>query len=104
MDIVNLNSEDAIVFENKKDLQNQENGKSSYYGTSELRCVSSLHMTNGEKNVEVYNMDDYEYYIDEGFVVTGSDLVNQYSLCSNGELTPEGCYKNTSLQLVLVPF
>lgn len=103
-DIVNLNSEDAIVFENKKDLQNQENGKSSYYGTSELRCVSSLHMTNGEKNVEVYNMDDYEYYIDEGFVVTGSDLVNQYSLCSNGELTPEGCYKNTSLQLVLVPF
>lgn len=105
-DLVNLNSDDALIYENKKDLQNQENGKTSYYGTSELRCVLSLCLTKGEESVDVYNMDDYEYYINEGYVVTGSNLVNQYSLNSDGELIPEGRYDNASLDLVhaRIPF
>ncbi len=103
-DIVNLNSNNDVVFANPNNLQNQENGHSSYYGTSELRCVSSLVLTNGEKNVEVYNMDDYEYYIDKGYVVFGSNLVNQYSLNFDGKLNYEGCYDNASLHLVRIPF
>ncbi len=103
-DIVNLNSENAVVFENGKDLQNQENGLPSYYGTTELRCISSFYLVKGEETVEVYNMEDYKYYIDEGFVVTGYDLVNQYSLNSDGTIIPEGCYDEKSIHSEFVPF
>ncbi len=103
-DIVNLASDDVLVYGNIESLKNQENAVSSYYGTSILRCISAICMTNGKENVEVNNMEDYEAYINAGYTVIGYQLVNLNSINPDGTLTGELRCNKDDIRLFRTPF
>lgn len=61
-------------------------------------------MGNVDKVIKVDNMEDYELYINEGYVVIGYELVNPYSLNKDGTLTTELYCEEDAIRLVYTPF
>lgn len=99
-DVVNLKKEDTPVYR----ALDSNKSTTSYYGTSELRCIRSISLAKGEQQIEVDNMKDYEVFTKLGFAVEKYNLVNQYSLNADGSLNTE-CYCNKGgVQLVYTPF
>ncbi len=88
-DPVNLVDPDASIYADIYSLNHGENAATSLYGTSEIRCIKSIVMTNDEVVTEVDNMDDYELFKSIGFQVKGYNLVNQFSLDNDGSLISE---------------
>lgn len=103
-DYVNLVSNDVRGYKTIQDLKNQKNDVSSYYGTSEIRRIKTICMGNEDNEVKVDNMEDYEFYINEGYVVIGYELVNPYSLNNDGTLTTELYCEEDAIQLIYTPF
>ncbi len=103
-DFVNLVSDDENIYRNNQDLENNQNGQTSLYGTSIFRCIRSIIMAKEDIVIEVDNMENYELFLNMGYVVTGYNLVNQYSLNEDGTLTDEFTCKNEDIKLVRTPF
>lgn len=99
-DIVNLKNENTPIYESR----NSNNSTTSYYGTSELRCICSIVLTKDNYEIEVDNMDDYELFTELGFAVKRYNLVNQYSLNKDDSLTTEMYCDKDGVQLVHIPF
>ncbi len=59
-DFINIINDDVFVYENIKDLKNDENQKLTTYGTSIIRGIKSIIMENGNYIEKVDNMDYYE--------------------------------------------
>ena len=103
-DTVNLNDPNVSVFESGKSLENNQNVKTSLYGTSIFRCIRSIIMTKEDIVIEVDNMEDYKLFLSIGYVVIGYNLVNQYSLNEDGTLTDEFTCNDEDVKLVHTPF
>lgn len=99
-DIVNLKEENAPIYK----ASDSNKSTTSYYGTSELRCIRSISLAKGEHKITVDNMKDYETFIKLGFGVEKYNLVNQYSLNADGSLTSECYCDKGGVQLVYTPF
>lgn len=78
-DYANLVSDDINVYKSLEDLRNKQNPVSSYFGTQELRCISSICLANNDTEVNVNNMEDYKYYLGEGYEVIGATYINLYA-------------------------
>ncbi len=78
-DYATLISDDVEVYQSLEDLSNKQNPVSSYFGTSEDRCIRSICLKNDENKVKVNNMKDYEYYLSEGYEVIGYTYINLYA-------------------------
>ena len=99
-DIVNLKEEDTPIYTEV----DSNRPTTSYYETSELRCIRSISLAKDEKEIEIDNMEDYETFTKLGFVVKKYNLVNQYSLNADGSLTTEAYCDKGGVQLVYTPF
>lgn len=78
-DYATLINDDVEVYKSLEDLSNKQNPVSSYFGTSEDRCISSICLKNSENKVSVNNMEDYEYYLSKGYEVIGYTYINLYA-------------------------
>ena len=78
-DYATLINDDVEVYKSLEDLSNKQNPVSSYFGTSTDRCISSICLKNSENKVNVNNMEDYEYYLSEGYEVIGYTYINLYA-------------------------
>lgn len=99
-DVVNLKDEDTPIYT----APNSNKPTTSYYGTSELRCIRSIALAKDDYEIEVDNMEDYESFTKLGFAVKKYNLVNQYSLNVDGTLTTEAYSDKGGVQLVYTPF
>lgn len=103
-DYVNLVSDDVFISKDIYSLETQEDLITSYYGTSILHCISSVEMSKEDEKIKVDNMNDYEFYISEGYKVIGYEFVNLYSLNEDDTLTTEFFCKEEDMKLVFTPF
>ena len=94
-DAVNLVDESVPIYKDIYSVYSGENATTSYYGQSEVRYIESIIMAEENLVIEVDNMNDYEMYLCDDFVIIGYNLVNQYSLAEFGNLESEfRCNKN----------
>ncbi len=100
-DYATLISDDVEVYKSLEDLSNKQNPLSSYFGTSEDRCIRSICLANGENKVNVNNMNDYECYLNEGYEVIGYSYINLYA---TGPDDLEFFVKDEDVKLILTPF
>ena len=94
----------VFVYENIKDLKNDENQKLTTYGTSIIRGIKSIIMENGNYIEKVDNMDYYELLKEKGYIIIGYEVINPYSLNYDGNLSTEFYVKEDDTKLVLTPF
>ena len=99
-DAMNLVDESVPIYKDIYSVYSRENATTSYYGQSEARYIEVIIMTDENLVIEVDNMNDYEMYLHDGFVVIGYGLVNQYSLDENGNLTKELCCEEDGIKLI----
>lgn len=88
-DVVNLVDDNVLVYEDRSSLKKKENAVTSLYGTSMMRCISTIDMSNGCAEVTVDNMEDYETYLSNGYFEIGYSLVNENSMDEFGNLIVE---------------
>ncbi len=99
-DAVNLVDESVPVYKDIYSVYSGENATTSYYGQSEARYIEAIIMTDENLVIEVDNMNDYEMYLRDGFVVIGYNLVNQYSLDEFCNLTKELRCEEDGIKLI----
>lgn len=99
-DAVNLVDESVPIYKDIYSVYSGENATTSYYGQSEARYIEVIIMTDENLVIEVDNMNDYEMYLRDGFVVIGYNLVNQYSLDEFGNLTKELRCEEDGIKLI----
>lgn len=99
-DAVNLVDKDVSVYADMYSLYAQENATTSLYGTTEVRYIESIIMSDDNLVVEIESMDEYEIYLSEDFYVIGYNLVNQFSLDENGNLTNELRCEEDGIKLI----
>lgn len=76
-----LENDNVCGYKSLEDLSNKQNPISFYFGDKELRCISSICLANNENKINVDNMEEYKYYMGEGYEVIGVTFVNLYSTC-----------------------
>lgn len=78
-DYATLVSDDVDVYQSLEDLSKKQNPVSSYFGDSIDRCISSICLGDGENEINVNDMEEYEHYLSEGYEVIGYSYINIYA-------------------------
>lgn len=99
-DAMDLIDESVPIYKDIYSVYSGENATTSYYGQSEVRYIESIIMADESLVIEVDNMNDYEVYLCDDFVVIGYNLVNQYSLDEFGNLESEFRCKKNDIRLI----
>lgn len=96
-----LKEEKGTIYATLEDMKNKQNALFSYFGEEELRCIRFICLANETEEVQASTLEEYTYYINEGYDVIGYTFVNQYAT------TPNACeffVPVENMKLILTPF